>query len=37
MQLGDIFGNKDYFNGLGVLADTYSNHNGPHNVCIIII
>ena len=30
-QLGNVFGNKDYFVGLGVFFDTYSNHNGPHN------
>ena len=32
MQSGEVFGSKDYFSGLAVLADTYSNHNGPHNV-----
>ncbi|KAK7006068.1 Vesicular integral-membrane protein VIP36, partial [Halocaridina rubra] len=31
MQTGDVFGNKDFFTGLAVIADTYSNHNGPHN------
>lgn len=31
MELGDVFGAKDYFYGLGILLDTYSNHNGPHN------
>jgi mannose-binding lectin 2 len=31
MQLGDVFGNKDYFEGLAIFLDTYSNHNGPHN------
>ncbi|KAL4231269.1 Vesicular integral-membrane protein VIP36 [Mactra antiquata] len=31
LQLGPVFGNKDYFVGLAVIADTYSNHNGPHN------
>ncbi|XP_053407224.1 vesicular integral-membrane protein VIP36-like [Mercenaria mercenaria] len=30
-QLGPVFGSKDYFVGLAVIADTYSNHNGPHN------
>lgn len=32
-RLGDgpVFGNKDYFSGLGIILDTYSNHNGPHN------
>ncbi|XP_063704533.1 vesicular integral-membrane protein VIP36 [Culicoides brevitarsis] len=28
---GPVFGNKDYFSGLGIILDTYSNHNGPHN------
>lgn len=31
MQEGDVFGSKDYFSGLAVIMDTYSNHNGPHN------
>lgn len=31
MAEGDVFGSKDFFTGLGVIADTYSNHNGPHN------
>lgn len=31
MQLGPIFGSRDYFSGLAIVADTYSNHNGPHN------
>ncbi len=31
-QLGDVFGSKDYFAGLGVFMDTYSNYNGPHVV-----
>ena len=34
MQPGDVFGSKDYFSGLAIVADTYSNHNGPHNVRI---
>lgn len=29
---GPVFGNKDFFHGLAVILDTYSNHNGPHNV-----
>ncbi|CAB3401088.1 unnamed protein product [Caenorhabditis bovis] len=29
-QMGPVFGGKDYFKGLGVFLDTYSNHNGPH-------
>lgn len=28
---GPVFGSKDYFSGLAIVADTYSNHNGPHN------
>ncbi|KAL5021298.1 hypothetical protein ScPMuIL_000453 [Solemya velum] len=31
MQTGSVFGSKDYFVGLVVFLDTYSNHNGPHN------
>lgn len=27
-----MFGNRDYFTGLGVFLDTYSNHNGEHDV-----
>lgn len=30
--VGPVFGNKDFFVGLGIFMDTYSNHNGPHNV-----
>lgn len=26
-----MFGSKDLFSGLAIIADTYSNHNGPHN------
>lgn len=32
MKPGPVFGNEDYFQGLAVILDTYSNHNGPHNV-----
>lgn len=32
MQDGPVFGSIDYFHGLAVILDTYSNHNGPHNV-----
>ena len=32
MQGGPVFGSRDYFSGLAIVADTYSNHNGPHNV-----
>lgn len=31
-KLGDVFGSPDYFYGLAIILDTYSNHNGPHNV-----
>ncbi|KAG8224247.1 hypothetical protein J437_LFUL001626 [Ladona fulva] len=31
MGSGPVFGNADYFQGLAVIIDTYSNHNGPHN------
>lgn len=33
-QIGDVFGAADYHTGLGLFFDTYSNHNGPHNVSI---
>ncbi|XP_014470730.1 PREDICTED: vesicular integral-membrane protein VIP36 [Dinoponera quadriceps] len=31
MKSGPVFGNEDFFQGLAVILDTYSNHNGPHN------
>ncbi|XP_026322988.1 vesicular integral-membrane protein VIP36 isoform X2 [Hyposmocoma kahamanoa] len=31
MQGGPVFGSKDYFHGLAIILDTYSNHNGAHN------
>jgi mannose-binding lectin 2 len=31
-QLGPVFGNKDYFSGLGIIMDTYANNLGPNNV-----
>jgi len=31
MEKGPVFGSKDYFYGLAIILDTYSNHNGPHN------
>ncbi|XP_066589050.1 vesicular integral-membrane protein VIP36 [Prorops nasuta] len=31
MEGGPVFGNKDFFQGLAIILDTYSNHNGPHN------
>lgn len=36
MIQGPVFGSKDYFSGLAIILDTYSNHNGPHNVSILI-
>lgn len=32
MKSGPVFGNQDHFQGLAVIVDTYSNHNGQHNV-----
>lgn len=32
LQLGPVLGGRDYFTGLGVFFDTYSNHNGEHEV-----
>ncbi|XP_065828743.1 VIP36-like protein [Oscarella lobularis] len=29
-EFGDVFGSRDYFTGLGIFFDTYSNHNGEH-------
>lgn len=34
MQPGPVFGSKDLFQGLAIILDTYSNHNGAHNVSI---
>uniref|UniRef100_A0A0A9VTR0 VIP36-like protein n=2 Tax=Lygus hesperus TaxID=30085 RepID=A0A0A9VTR0_LYGHE len=31
MIQGPVFGNMDYFHGLAIFIDTYSNHNGEHN------
>lgn len=31
MRSGPVFGNNDFFQGLSVILDTYSNHNGAHN------
>lgn len=33
---GPVFGSKDYFSGLAIILDTYSNHNGPHNVSMVV-
>jgi len=30
-KLGAVFGSPDYFHGLAIFLDTYSNHNGAHN------
>lgn len=32
LQAGPVFGSRDAFMGLAIILDTYSNHNGPHNV-----
>lgn len=32
VSTGPVFGNTDYFTGLGVFFDTYSNYNGVHSV-----
>jgi hypothetical protein len=32
--IGPVFGYQDHFHGLAIIMDTYSNHNGPHNVSI---
>ena len=37
MMPGPVFGNMDYHHGLAVIIDTYSNHNGPHNVRILVL
>lgn len=31
MKPGPVFGYMDYFQGLAIFLDTYSNHNGEHN------
>ncbi|PSN36789.1 VIP36-like protein [Blattella germanica] len=37
MVPGPVFGNSDFFQGLAVILDTYSNHNGPHNTDATLI
>ena len=32
ITIGPVLGNKDFFTGLGIFFDTYSNHNGVHSV-----
>lgn len=34
---GDVFGSTDFFYGLGIFFDTYSNHNGEHQASASII
>ena len=29
MQMGPVFGSKDFFSGMAIMADTYSNHLSP--------
>jgi len=31
LQLGPVFGSKDFFQGLGIFVDTYANQNGHHH------
>lgn len=31
MLMGPVFGSADFFSGMAIILDTYSNHNGPHN------
>ncbi|KAK7586127.1 hypothetical protein V9T40_004003 [Parthenolecanium corni] len=31
MKPGPVFGNVDFYEGLAIFIDTYSNHNGEHN------
>lgn len=33
-EMGPVFGSRDYFTGLGVFFDTYSNQNGEHSVSV---
>ena len=35
-ETGPVFGNRDYFTGLGVFFDTYSNQNGEHSVSVCV-
>lgn len=32
--VGFVFGNKDFFVGLGIFLDIYSNYNGFYNVSL---
>eukprot|EP00092_Neocalanus_flemingeri_P089581 GFUD01113355.1.p1 GENE.GFUD01113355.1~~GFUD01113355.1.p1 ORF type:complete len:328 (+),score=74.62 GFUD01113355.1:49-1032(+) len=31
MEIGPVFGSKDFFSGLAIIGDTYSNHNTPNH------
>ena len=31
LKQGNVFGNQDYFSGLGIFLDTYANQNGAHS------
>lgn len=33
--LGQVFGNMNYFTGLGIFVDTYPNDDKQHDVCFI--
>ena len=35
MLPGPVFGANDFHHGLAIILDTYSNHNGPHNVSLM--
>ena len=35
--LGNVFGGKDPFNGLGIFFDTYSNFNDEHSVSYFFV
>lgn len=37
MTTGPVFGSRDHFSGLAIILDTYSNHNGPHNVSVFCV
>jgi len=31
MEIGPVFGSKDFFSGLAIIGDTYNNNKGPNN------
>ena len=37
LSAGPIFGSADYFTGLGIFFDTYSNYNGEHSVSFRVL